>query len=315
MSRPAVEIGNYPAAYDFYADYQPSMAAARVGHALMGGLYRVNLDFAEGARSEIANLRDEGVHFIISSNHITDRDQFTLGAFPTEDEVLKFLIGHTVIPAKETIYTATASLPVVGPLVGPLVRRGADIMGAVPAFRVKDQFGDTPREDRDPESAALQKASSAALLSTMVARVNRGHEATFEEGQRNLVYPREVQDPKRGHVDLMNHPDLDPSITVATVPIGIYYPELIKGGKLRFRHGHPSVYMGRPITERIDTLEKLAVILKPKMQENADVAIEMVRERDGEDALLPEEELREVMAKMAEVRERKKLEREEARAA
>jgi hypothetical protein len=312
MSRPTVEIGNYQGVYDFYQAYQPSSLGARLGHALMAGLYRSNVAFEEGARPEIGELRDEGAHFIVSSNHLTDRDQFTLGSFATEDEVLSFLIGHTSIPAKETIYTATADLPVVGPVVGGAVRRFIDVMGAVPAFRVKDQFGGIDRKARDPVKVAFQEAASERLKSTLVTLLNRGNIATFEEGERNRVNPREVQELKRGHVDMMGHPDLDPSITVVTLPIGMYYPEAIKDGKLKVRHGHPSVHIGRPITERIDTLEKLAVVLKPAIQTNVSAAVEMVKERDGEGAVLPEAELIEVVRKQVEEKQRKKLERQQA---
>jgi|GEM_PF-6395370 len=305
MSRPEVSLENYAELHAFHREYQPHPLSAWAGHNLMAAIYSAEVDFAEGARSEMEELHEEGYHFVISSNHYTDRDQFTLGSFVTEDPVLSFFRGDTSIPAKDPIYHV--------PVVGGVIRRGCDIMGAVAAQRGKDIFGDVPVEDRDPELVALQRAASESLKLTLAALLERGNIATFEEGERNRVNPRQIQPLKRGHVDMMHA--IDPSLKVATMPIGIYYPETIAGGKLKVMHRRPSVYIGRPITERIDTVEKLDTLLRPAMQTQLNAAVEMVKERDGEESVLSKVDIATIMQVMAEERNRKKHEKEGARAA
>ncbi len=312
MSRPRVELANHEAVYGFYEAYRPSMAGARFGHAVLSQIYPVTLDFAEGARGDIRSLAADGAGFAISSNHLSDRDQFMLASFPTEDEALAFLMGHTRIPAKEAVQNAP--LPALG---REIVRRGADMMGAVPAFRVKDRFDGIERSDRDPAEAKLQQAASEGLKRVLVQGLLEGdHIVSFDEGERNRVNLLEVQPLKRGRVDIVEAVRAaDPSIEIATMPIAMYYPQSIVDGKLKLDYRHPVVHVGRPITEPVDTLEKLETVLRPALQENLDTAVEMVKDRDGEEAVLPEDELINVLKAMADERRRQKLERAAAKAA
>ena len=53
---------------------------------------------------------------------------------------------------------------------------------------------------------------------------------------------------------------------------------------------------------------KLETVLRPALQANLDAAVEMVKDRDGEEAVLPEAELVYILRVMAEERRRKKFE-------
>jgi hypothetical protein len=236
MSRPRVELENHEAVYDFYDGYHPSMAGARFGHAVLGRVYPVTLDFAEGARSDIRSLSAEGARFGIGSNHLSDRDQFLLASFTTEDEVLAFLMGHTRIPAKEAIQNA----PIPG-ILRETVRRGADMMGSIPAFRVKDRFEGVERQDRDPEQVSLQQASSEGLKRVLVhGLVEGGHMVSFDEGERNRTNLLKIQQLKKGRVDIDQAlRAIDPSIDLVTLPIGMYYPQSVEAGKLKIHYRRP----------------------------------------------------------------------------
>jgi hypothetical protein len=313
VKKPDIELANFEAVYNFSENFRPNPLIAWLGHKGMNAYAPADLGFEGSAEAEIDELFESGTRMLLSMTHSSESDQYSVISGVEESETLRRLRGHAHIPAKESVFhMGSIDKPVIGRIVNPLLNRtvrfGVYHMGAIPTFRRKDVFGEgNVIVDQDRELLNLQTAASQRLLDLRVKLIRNGnHEGSFDEGTRNQVNWRRVQPLKRGRVDLIN--SLGEDVPIAILPIGLYYPEKQVGeSKIKRDYRHPAVHIGRPITERLVRVEMLETTLRPALQFNLDAAIEMIRTKWGDESLLPESDLVDILTRQAETRSKRKL--------
>lgn len=227
MKKPEVALENFEQVYDYYLDYQQPQWGARFGHWAMSKMFHPTVEYignAEDLIDESINAQDERT--VIIMNHLTDQDQYVISSMITDEEVFRPMIGKTFIQAKEPLFHHPNR-----PL-RPLLRRGVDIMGAVPAFRKKDV-----NDDINP---GLRRDATARLIDMSIEKLRRGgHMAMFPEGTRNKDCPETVQEFKSGLSSIIGGVAMTHQVNI--VPIGFTYQ--LSGQSLGRR---PHIAVGEP---------------------------------------------------------------------
>lgn len=255
MKRPEVSLQNYSRVYEFYEHYRPPTVAYQLGHRALAQVYKPAVNFDPGAKEAIAQHLEGSTRLILASNHVNNQDQYIVAAMAQRERVMRPMRGRTFIPAKESLFH------------NPLLRRGVDYMGAIPAFRQKDidtsGLGDEAGELR----WCLQRNAAQRLLDISVARIQRGdHMAIFPEGTRNTGDAVRVQTVKRGIGEIVC--GVGDDVPVAIVPMGIYYGEGVDFDKRR-----PTVSVGNPLEGPFQRGPKLLTRIQTGLQENVAAAV------------------------------------------
>ena len=229
MKKPEVTLENFEQVYDYYLDYQQPRWGARLGHWAMSKMFQPSVEYIAGAEDLIdESINSKDVRTVIIMNHLTDQDQYVISSMITDEEVFKPMIGNTFIQAKEPLFHHPNRL------LRPLLRRGVDVMGAVPAFRKKD-IG-------DDANSQLRRDATARLIDVSVEKLRRsGYMAMFPEGTRNKNDPKKVQEFKSGLSSVVGGVAMTHRVNI--IPIGFTYQ--MDGQSLG---RHPHIAVGEPLT-------------------------------------------------------------------
>src|SRR5437660_1704043 len=125
MDYPEVVLENSDAVYDFYLRHQQNRLKAKGAYAILARRYRPRVTYADGAREQVRELIRSGRRLIISMNHLSENDPYTVAA-AAWSSVLRPIIGRVRVLAKDELF------------VEPELRRKVEMMGAIPVFRGKD---------------------------------------------------------------------------------------------------------------------------------------------------------------------------------
>lgn len=225
MKKPEVTLENYETVYEYYRQYQQPRIGAYIGHSAMALMFRPNVRYAPGAEDAIQDLlHEEDGRVILAFNHLSDRDQYVVGAMARREPVMRQMAGNTFIQSKEVLFHHPNKL------LRPLLRQGVDIMGAIPAFRKKDI---------DESQDSLRKRATSAMLRTSVEKLRNGqHMAVFPEGTRNKEHPDTVQDIKPGIFVVAGQ--VAATHQVGIIPVGFTY-----GDDMR----HPDMWVDLPMID------------------------------------------------------------------
>ena len=200
-------------------------------------------------------MLEKDARIIIAANHINNRDQYVVAASAQIEPTLRPMRGKTFIPAKEPLFQ------------NPLLRRGVDVMGAMPAFRTKDAAR-TKNADKAENRQKLRSMASRQLIETAIARIDQGnHMAIFPEGTRNTVDPLRVQELKGGVGIIAT--GVSTETPIAVVPMGLCY-----GLEDNFASLSPAVHIGQPLTDRFEHPSTLTAELYGQLQHCVDQAAE-----------------------------------------
>jgi len=261
MSRPEVTLKNYPEVYDYYEQHTQSQVFARLGHAVLGKLYRPEITYAHDGAAEDA-IRDEfraGTRLAIASNHLTEDDQYVIVSAAQTEKVLHPLRGNTFIPTEVSLFKRPSKKG------GWFLRRMVDELGAIPVYRKKD----IEREGIEftPEVEAQYHAAMIRADEVEVAKLVGGSNmAVFPEGTRNRSQHFRVQPLKMGFAHTVCK--AAEQVPVSVVPFGIYYG----GEPTDYDHPNPPakykphVRIGMPIPVDNKTPEELVEVLRPAIQ-------------------------------------------------
>ncbi|MEU0542326.1 1-acyl-sn-glycerol-3-phosphate acyltransferase [Nocardia sp. NPDC005978] len=170
MEPPEVALENFDAVYDYYRDHRQNLLGAKAAYWLLGRRFQPRVSYAEGARKELRDFISAGRPLIISINHLSEKDPYTVSAAAWRSP-LRPVIGHTRVLAKHEVFA------------DPKMRGKLDMMGAMPVFRSRDH-------DNSPVNAA-----SGRLIDTCAEVLARGDSiALFPEGTCNYVDHTRVQE-------------------------------------------------------------------------------------------------------------------------
>ncbi|MBL1077242.1 1-acyl-sn-glycerol-3-phosphate acyltransferase [Nocardia sp. 2] len=163
MEPPEVTLENSDAVYDYYRDHRQNLVKAKLAYWLLGRRFQPRVGYAVGARKELRDFISAGRPLVISINHLSEKDPYTVSAAAWRSP-LRPVIGHTRVLAKHEVF-ADAKM-----------RGTLDMMGGMPVFRSKDH-----------ESYSVN-AASERLIDTCAMVLTRGDSiALFPEGTCNYV--------------------------------------------------------------------------------------------------------------------------------
>ncbi|QBJ95695.1 1-acyl-sn-glycerol-3-phosphate acyltransferase [Rhodococcus sp. ABRD24] len=239
-TRPEVALGNFEAVYDYYVDHQQNRLVARAAYAALSARYRPRIRYAAGAREQLRDLLASGTRLIVSANHLSDSDQYTLAATAWQTP-LRRAIGRTRVLAKDELFAE------------PGLRRKVDMMGSIPVFRSKNH--------------GLRAVAEAGrrMMDISAERLRRGDVlAIFPEGTCNDGDPTRVQliNSGIGHIAVKARKLGAPP---ALLSIGISYrPDGVRSA---------SVFVGAPIVELPSTPMDIARTVADDLQLVVDGAV------------------------------------------
>ncbi|WP_405487015.1 lysophospholipid acyltransferase family protein [Nocardia sp. NBC_00511] len=169
MERPEVILENSDTVYDFYRDDRQNLVKARAAYWLLGRRYQPRVSYAPGARERLREFISQGRPLLISVNHLSQLDPYTVAATAWRS-VLRPVIGRTRVLAKDELF------------VEPKLRSRIDMMGGIPVFRGKDH------------GIRAVNAAGQRMIDICAERMARGDGiAVFPEGTCNDVDPDQVQ--------------------------------------------------------------------------------------------------------------------------
>lgn len=155
--------------YAHYLEHQQGRRNALMKYGFLALKYRPQVRFDEaGGRESLTELIESGVRLVISINHISEVDPYTVAAAAFRSP-LRSLIGRTRILAKDELF------------VDEGLRRKIDSMGGIPVFRAKNH------------GTRVAAEAGLKMIDTCVERMSRGDSiAVFPEGTCNLEDPTTV---------------------------------------------------------------------------------------------------------------------------
>lgn len=163
MEPPEVSLENTDAVYDYYRDHRQNLVKAKAAYWLLGRRFQPRVRYADGARKALRDFISEGRPLIISINHLSEKDPYTVSAAAWRSP-LRPVIGHTRVLAKHEVFADRK------------MRGTLDMMGGLPVFRSKDH------------ECASVNAASERLIDTCAVVLARGDSiALFPEGTCNYV--------------------------------------------------------------------------------------------------------------------------------
>ncbi|MFC9893432.1 lysophospholipid acyltransferase family protein [Nocardia sp. NPDC127579] len=169
MQQPEVVLENSDAVYDFYLQHRQNRLKAKASYALLGRRYHPRVSYAPQAREQVRALVRSGRPILISINHLSQNDPYTVAAAAWRSP-LRPIIGVVRVLAKDELF------------LEPEQRRKVDMMGGIPVFRGKDH------------GLRAVNAAGQRMMDICAQRLARGeHLAIFPEGTCNEVDPTQVQ--------------------------------------------------------------------------------------------------------------------------
>lgn len=130
--KPGLTRQNYLDVYEHCRNQKPSKSFVRLGYAALDAIYRVNVDYAEGAQEDLERIDHDGLPHIYAFNHLTT-DHYVVGS-----------VLHQVAPQD------VGNIRVLGnDITLRHVQKLSDAVGAIPVARRIDHD--------DPETVELCK--------------------------------------------------------------------------------------------------------------------------------------------------------------
>ncbi|CAM4422843.1 lysophospholipid acyltransferase family protein [Nocardia ninae] len=250
MEPPEVRLENSDTVYDFYLDHRQNRLKAWGAYAILARRYYPRVAYAEGARAGLRDAIRQGRPLLISINHLSENDPYTVAAAAWRS-ALRPVIGRVRVLAKDELFEE------------PEQRRKIDMMGGIPVFRGKDH------------GIRAVNAAGQRMMDICAQRIARGDGvAVFPEGTCNEVDPTQVQPVGSG----IGH------IAFRAMKLGVE-PVLVSMGLSYGRRLDPTVqpnkeeaksasfYFGKPITELPNKPGDIARLVRADLQQALDGAV------------------------------------------
>ncbi len=169
MEPPEVILENSDAVYDYYLAHQQPYLKAQASYAILGYRYHPRITYREGAKEQLRKLVKSNTRLILSINHLTTSDPYTVAAMAARSP-LRPTIGRSRVLAKDELF------------LEPDQRKKVDMMGGIPVFRGKNH------------GLRAVAAAGQRMMDICAERMVRGDDlAIFPEGTCNETDPTKVQ--------------------------------------------------------------------------------------------------------------------------
>ncbi|MBP7807563.1 1-acyl-sn-glycerol-3-phosphate acyltransferase [Candidatus Saccharibacteria bacterium] len=281
MSKPKVALENYKKVYDYYEKRRQNPGAARRRHTVLAKLFKPTIHTLNpDLDQQIMELRKRGAQFVIAGNHVSDVDPVIMASLTRHYPPLAHLEGNTFIPSKSVLFKHR------------VLRWLIDDLGATPQFRTKDvgRNGEPlPSKIKQLRNAARERSFSIARNKLEKYHQNMG---IYPEGERNGEERDRISKIGFGLGEMICN--LDPSMEIAIIPIGVHYGNERKRrlGSIpllrtveRVWHEHdPDVTIGNIILGPFQQPADFEPLLQAGMQETLDHSIEQRAMRFAEAA-------------------------------
>ncbi|GAA4482573.1 hypothetical protein GCM10023094_32760 [Rhodococcus olei] len=246
MDKPDVTLENSDAVYDFYLRHQQNRLLAKAAYATLAAKFRPRVRYADGARESIRELLRTNTSVVLSVNHLSESDPYTVAAAAWRSP-LRELIGRTRVLAKDELFSERK------------LRDRIDLMGSIPVFRGKNH------------GMRAVNAAGQRMMDVCAERMRRGDSlAIFPEGTCNEGDPTRLQSVGSGVGHITNR-----AVGLGVAPVllhmGISYGDT-PSGRDRDARG-ASVYFGAPVTELPDKPAAIARLVHDRLQEAVDGAV------------------------------------------
>lgn len=239
MDKPEVVLENADAVYDFYLNHRQNRLKAKGAYAILARRYQPRVSYAPGARDELRELIRKGRRLIISINHLSENDPYTVAAMAWRTP-LRPLIGRVRVLAKDELFQE------------PELRAKVEMMGAIPVFRGKNH------------GIRAANAAGQRMMDICAQRLLAGDDlAIFPEGTCNDVDPRTVQSVGSG-VGHIAFRAMKLGVEPAAVFIGLSYGDQLLPGKDGVRTA--SFYVDTPATKLPGKPNEITAVYREGMQ-------------------------------------------------
>ncbi|MEV6096594.1 lysophospholipid acyltransferase family protein [Nocardia sp. NPDC051981] len=250
MERPEVVLENSDAVYDFYRDHQQNLLKARAAYWLLGRRYHPRVTYAAGARDRLREFVSQRRPLLIAVNHLSQLDPYTVAAAAWRS-VLRPVIGHTRVLAKDELFTETK------------LRERIDMMGGIPVFRGKDH------------GLRAVNAAGQRMIDICAERMARGDGvAVFPEGTCNDVDPSQVQTVGTGigHIAFRARKlGAEPVLVSLGLSYGPRLDPRVEPTKEEARSA--SFYFGMPVAELPTKPAEITRVVREELQNALDGAV------------------------------------------
>lgn len=281
MSKPSVKLKNYPRVYDHYENKRQNPGAARRRHTILAKLFKPTIHTLNpDLDQQIKELRERGAQFVIAGNHVSDVDPVIMASLTRHYPPLAHLEGNTFIPSKSTLFKHR------------FVRWLIDDLGATPQFRTKDvgRNGEPlPDDVKQLRNAGRKRSFLMARSKLEKQRQNMG---IYPEGERNGEERDRISKIGFGLGKMIC--ELDPSVEIAIIPIGVHYDTerkrrfgsipLLGTVERIWQEHNPDVTIGNIILGPFQQPADFEPLLQAGMQETLDYSIEQRTARFAEAA-------------------------------
>ena len=243
MERPIVELDNADEVYRYYLAQRQPWLRSKASYAYLARKHAPRVDFAPGARDRLRALVSSNTRLILSINHLTENDPYTVAATAWRSP-LRPRIGRTRVLAKDELFVDAEQ------------RRKVDMMGGIPVFRGKNH------------GIRAVNAAGQTMMNLCAERLRRGDDlAVFPEGTCNVVDPTRVQGVGSG-IGHITSRALKLGVEPALVFIGLSY------GPTRESTREASVYFTEPVTDIPVRPGDITRLVHAQMQDALDRAVE-----------------------------------------
>ncbi|WP_194832334.1 1-acyl-sn-glycerol-3-phosphate acyltransferase [Nocardia sp. XZ_19_369] len=250
MEPPEVRLENSDTVYDFYLEHRQNRLKAWGAYAILARRYYPRVAYAEGARAGLRAAIRQGRPLLISINHLSENDPYTVAAAAWRS-ALRPVIGRVRVLAKDELFEE------------PEQRRKIDMMGGIPVFRGKDH------------GIRAVNAAGQRMMDICAQRIARGDGvAVFPEGTCNEVDPTQVQ-PVGSGIGHIAFRAMKLGVEPVLVSMGLSYgPRLdptVQPNKEEAKSA--SFYFGKPITELPTKPGDIARLVRADLQQALDGAV------------------------------------------
>ncbi|WP_068274707.1 lysophospholipid acyltransferase family protein [Aldersonia kunmingensis] len=244
MAAPEVLLENSDEVYEYYLRHRQNRIQALAAYAILGRRFHPRISYADGAKEQLKSLVASGRRLVISVNHLSEKDPYTLAAAAWRSP-LRPIIGKVRVLAKDELF------------IDPKQRRRVEMMGAIPVFRGKNH------------GVRAVSAAGQQMMDVCATRMSRGDDlAIFPEGTINHEDVSQVQPIGSG----IGH------IVFRARKLGVE-PALLFVGLSYGPNGEDvksaSYYFGNPITEFPTKPAEITRLVKEHMQDALDGAVKL----------------------------------------
>jgi 1-acyl-sn-glycerol-3-phosphate acyltransferase len=246
MDYPEVLLDNQKAVYDYYLGHRQNRLKAKAAYAILARRYQPRVRFADGAAEQLRHLVRTGRRLIISINHLSENDPYTVAAMAWRSP-LRPIIGRVRVLAKDELF------------VEPELRRKVEMMGAIPVFRGKDH------------GIRAVNAAGQRMMDVCAQRMSQGDDiAIFPEGTCNETDPLRVQAVGSG-VGHIAFRAMKLGVQPAALFIGLSYGPTLGPDKEGVKSA--SFYVDVPVTTLPGRPNEITQVFRTGMQQALDGAV------------------------------------------